>query len=269
MAMSSATMGVLSVAAMLLAVPVLGAGVWLSTRPEDACAGLLQWPAIALGAAILAAATAGLVGSFRGLPRVIFLYLIVMLVLVLLLAALVVFVFSVTGASAGHPAPSRAYLEYHLEDYSGWLRRHLSPPHKWNRISACLRSTRTCSKLNQTYPSAQDFFSSSMNPLQSGCCKPPTECGFTFVSATNWISPISSAADEDCGRWSNDQTELCYSCSSCKAGLLEGLKKGWRRAGIVLLVVLVLLVFVHSASCYAFRRAKTEELFRLYKQGYT
>ncbi|CAA6669668.1 unnamed protein product [Spirodela intermedia] len=205
-------------------------------------------------AAILAAATAGLVGSFRGLPRVIFLYLIVMLVLVLLLAALVVFVFSVTGASAGHPAPSRAYLEYHLEDYSG---------------CACLRSTRTCSKLNQTYPSAQDFFSSSMNPLQSGCCKPPTECGFTFVSATNWISPISSAADEDCGRWSNDQTELCYSCSSCKAGLLEGLKKGWRRAGIVLLVVLVLLVFVHSASCYAFRRAKTEELFRLYKQGYT
>lgn len=106
-------------------------------------------------------------------------------------------------------------------------------------------------------------------PGQSGCCKPPTQCGYTFVNPTYWISPISITSDMDCVLWSNNQTQLCYSCSSCKAGLLANLRKEWRRADLILVVTLLALVCVYVMGCYALRTAKTDELFRRYKQGYT
>ena len=104
---------------------------------------------------------------------------------------------------------------------------------------------------------------------QSGCCKPPTACGYTFINPTFWISPIDTAADMDCLAWNNDQTQLCYSCEACKAGLLASLSKQWRKANIILIIVLILLICVYLFGCCAFRNAKTEEIFRKYKQGYT
>lgn len=104
--------------------------------------------------------------------------------------------------------------------------------------------------------------------LQSGCCKPPTACGYTFVNPTYWISPISSTSDVDCTLWSNDQMVLCYSCTSCKAGLLANLRREWRTADVVLVVTLVALIFVYVMGFCAFRNAKTDQLFRRYKQGH-
>ena len=112
------------------------------------------------------------------------------------------------------------------------------------------------------------FFFFAFSSLQSGCCKPPTLCGYNFVNPTYWISPINNAADMDCLNWSNEQTQLCYGCDSCKAGLLANLKKEWRRADIILLITLVALICVYLTGCCAFRNAKTEDLFRKYKQGY-
>uniref|UniRef100_A0A1D1XPF4 Tetraspanin-31 n=1 Tax=Anthurium amnicola TaxID=1678845 RepID=A0A1D1XPF4_9ARAE len=283
MAMTGNTLGAINFVAMLLSIPVLAAGIWLSTLPAEACVNLLQWPLIALGILLLLVSLAGFVGAFWRLPWLLYLYLAAMLALILLLAALVVFVYAVTNAGSGQHAPSRAYLEYRLEDYPGWLRRRVQSSRKWDRIRGCLASTSTCLQMNQTYRMAQDFFYAPITPLQSGCCKPPTQCGYTFVSATYWISPISPGADMDCIQWSNDQKQLCYSCSSCKAGLLANLKKDWRRADLILLVTLFVLIFVYLIllvtlfvlifvylmGCYAFRVAKTEQLFRKYKLGYT
>ncbi|KAF2309057.1 hypothetical protein GH714_000294 [Hevea brasiliensis] len=170
---------------------------------------------------------------------------------------------------SGHLEPSRAYLEYHVDDFSGWLRRRVQSSYKWDRIRSCLSATDMCSELNQSYRMAQDFFNARITPLQSGCCKPPTQCGYTFVNPTYWISPINNAADMDCLNWNNDQNQLCYNCDSCKAGLLANLKKEWRRADIILLITLVALIWVYLIGCCAFRNAKTEDLFRRYKQGYT
>jgi hypothetical protein len=83
------------------------------------------------------------------------------------------------------------------------------------------------------------------------------------------ISPISVTSETDCMLWSNDQKQLCYSCSSCKAGLLANVKKEWRRADLILVLTLVALICVYVMGCYAFRVAKTDEIFRRYKQGYT
>ncbi|KAH1161173.1 hypothetical protein GYH30_000176 [Glycine max] len=103
----------------------------------------------------------------------------------------------------------------------------------------------------------------------SGCCKPPTQCAYTFVNPTYWISPINTAADMDCLQWSNDQTQLCYNCDSCKAGLLANLRKEWRRANVILIITVIVLIIVYLVGCCAFRNVKTEDLFRKYKQGYT
>ncbi|KAK4751699.1 hypothetical protein SAY87_020497 [Trapa incisa] len=269
MALSNNVIGAINFIAFLLSVPVIGAGVWLATEPDNSCVKILQWPVIILGILILLVALAGLVGGFCRIQWLLVFYLVAMLVLIVLLSCLVVFVYMVTVRGHGHPVPSRAYLEYHLDNFSGWLKRRVRSSYKWDSIRTCLSSTGMCPELNQSYRMAQDFFNARISPLQSGCCKPPTECGYTFINPTYWISPIDIAADMDCLQWSNDQSQLCYNCESCKAGLLASLKKEWRRADIVLLIALIGLIWVYLIGCCAFRNARTEDLFRRYKQGYT
>ncbi|KAJ0691172.1 hypothetical protein HanOQP8_Chr11g0426121 [Helianthus annuus] len=90
---------------------------------------------------------------------------------------------------------------------------------------------------------------------RSGCCKPPTECGFTYANETTW-NPINSALtvnNYDCNRWSNDQEQLCYNCNSCKAGVLASLRKSWRKVSVINIVVLILLVIAYVVACAAFR----------------
>ncbi|KAL6589655.1 hypothetical protein ACP70R_050278 [Stipagrostis hirtigluma subsp. patula] len=270
MALNYMAVAAINFLAALLSIPVIAAGIWLSTQTDNACVQLLQWPVIALGVAILAVGLAGFVAAFWRLPWLLLAYLVAMLLLLVALVCLAVFVFAVTTGASGRPAPGRAFLEYDLGDYSGWLRDRLDAPGRWNRIKTCLADTPTCSDLNQTYATAQEFFAAAwLRPLQSGCCKPPTRCGYTFVTPTYWISPINAAADPDCATWSNEQAKYCYSCDSCKAGLLQNLRREWRRADLILAVTAAVLLAVYAMGCYAFRTAKTDELFRRYRQGYT
>ncbi|KAF8753215.1 hypothetical protein HU200_011663 [Digitaria exilis] len=270
MALNYTAVAAINLVAALLSIPVIAAGVWLSTQADNACVQILQWPVIALGVAVLAVGVAGVVGAFWRLTWLLLAYLVAMLALVAALACLAVFVFAVTAGSSGRHVPSRAFLEYDLDDYSGWLRARLEDPGRWDRIKTCLAATPTCSDLNQTYATAQSFFEAAwLSPLQSGCCKPPTSCGYTFVTPNYWISPTSEGADPDCATWSNEEDRFCYSCNSCKAGLLQNLRREWRRADIILAVATVVLLAVYVMGCYAFRTAKTDQLFRRYRQGYT
>ncbi|XP_068635073.1 protein TORNADO 2 [Aristolochia californica] len=269
MPLSNNVIGAINFIAMLLSIPVIGAGIWLASQTDNSCVKILQWPVIILGILILVVALAGFVGGFWRIPWLLVMYLVAMLVLIVLLAVLVVFIYMVTNKGGGHLAPSRSYLEYRLDDYSGWLRRRVQGPFKWDRIKNCLATTTICAGLNQSFRFPQDFFNAHISPLQSGCCKPPTLCGFTFVNPTYWISPINNAADPDCLQWNNEQTQLCYACDSCKAGLLENLKREWRKADLILMLALVALICVYLVGCCAFRNAKTEEIFRRYKEGYT
>ncbi|KAF8027200.1 hypothetical protein BT93_E0190 [Corymbia citriodora subsp. variegata] len=269
MALSNNVIGAINFVAVLLSIPVIGVGIWLSTEADNSCVKILQLPVIVIGVLILVVALAGFIGGIWRIQWLLIVYLVAMLVMLVLLGCLVVFVYMVTVRGHGHPEPSRAYLEYDFNDYSGWLRRRVKSSFKWDKLRTCLSSTSMCAELNQNYRMAQDFFDARITPLQSGCCKPPTECGYTFINPTYWISPINNAADMDCLNWSNDQNQLCYNCNSCKAGLLANLKKEWRRADIVLIITLVALISVYLIGCCAFRNAKTEDLFRRYKQGYT
>lgn len=269
MALSSSVIAGINFIAILLAIPIIGVGIWLSTLPDSSCVSVLQWPLIILGVLILIVAIAGFIGAFWRVGGVVIFYMVSMLVLLILLVSLSAFVYMITLRGGGHMEPSRSYLEYHLDDFSGWLRRRVEADYKWIGIKNCLVSSSLCVQMNESYTMAQTFFNAHLNPIESGCCKPPTQCGYTFLNPTNWISPINTAADSDCLAWSNDQVQLCYGCNSCKAGLLASLRKEWRRANVVLIITLIALVAVYLLGCCAFRNAQTEDLFKKYKQGYT
>ncbi|KAL3367166.1 hypothetical protein AABB24_011736 [Solanum stoloniferum] len=93
--------------------------------------------------------------------------------------------------------------------------------------------------------------------IWSGCCKPPTECGYTYLNETVW-NPGSGivGSDPDCGRWSNYQQQLCYNCNSCKAGVLASLKKSWRKVSVINIVILIILVIMYMVAIAAFRHNK-------------
>ncbi|XP_058772594.1 protein TORNADO 2-like [Vicia villosa] len=269
MAMSNNIIGFINLLALILSIPIIAAGIWLTNEPADTCVKFLQWPVIILGVLLLIVSLAGFIGSFWRVPCLMIFYLVAMLVLIILLVCLVVFVYMVTVRGHGMIEPNRAYLEYRLDDFSGFLKRRVRSSFKWDVIRSCLSESNMCAELNQNFRMAQDFFNARLTPMQTGCCKPPTQCAYTFVNPTYWISPINNAADMDCLQWSNDQTQLCYSCDSCKAGLLANLRKEWKRANVILIISVVVLIVVYLIGCFAFRNAKTEDLFRKYKQGYT
>lgn len=83
-----------------------------------------------------------------------------------------------------------------------------------------------------------------------------------------WTNPVNPMADSDCSLWNNDQNQLCYNCNACKAGLLGNLRKEWRKANIILIVAVVVLIWVYVIACSAFKNAQTEDLFTRYKQGW-
>jgi len=145
---------------------------------------------------------------------------------------------------------------------------------KLNEIHILLR--RRDFERHETYYSPVSCFSfenkthciSTTDVLQSGCCKPPSACGYNYVNPILWINPVNPMVDPDCYLWTNEQSQLCYNCNACKAGLLGNLREEWRKANIILMVAVVVLIWVYLIACSAFKNAQTEDLFRRYKRGW-
>ncbi|KAM7256104.1 hypothetical protein ACFE04_011845 [Oxalis oulophora] len=191
-----------------------------------------------------------------------------MAILIALLLILLVFAFVVSKPDGSYYVPGRGFKEYRLQGFSNWMKDHVITSENWVKIRNCIAETNVCSKLNQQYITADQFFAAHISPLQSGCCKPPTACGYGYVNPTMWLNPANPSADPDCYLWNNDQSQLCYNCNSCRAGLLGNLREEWRKANIILIVALVVLIWVYVIACSAFRNAQTEDLFRKYKEGW-
>ncbi|CAN6182354.1 unnamed protein product [Urochloa humidicola] len=110
---------------------------------------------------------------------------------------------------------------------------------------------------------------SDLSPIESGCCKPPTSCGYTYVNGTDWTKTPTSSTDPDCQTWDSAGSPLCYNCQSCKAGVVATVKRDWKRAAIVNVVFLVLLIIVYSVGCCAFRNNRRDNAYHGgWKGGY-
>ncbi|KAL3824684.1 hypothetical protein ACJIZ3_020713 [Penstemon smallii] len=256
--LSNNLVGILNIITLLLSIPIIGGGMWLSHQANTECERFLDRPVIALGVFILLVSIAGLIGSCCRVSWLLWVYLLVMFLLIVLLICFTIFAFVVTNKGAGEVLSERGYKEYRFGDYSHWLQKRVNG--NWNRIRSCLVDSRICQRLlDDNNTPVEDFYRKHLSALQSGCCKPSNDCQFQYVNPTNWTqTPTSTMRNPDCSAWSNDQNVLCYNCEACKAGLLDNIKSDWKKVAIINTVFLVFLIIVYSVGCCAFRNNRED-----------
>ncbi|KAJ4957928.1 hypothetical protein NE237_025039 [Protea cynaroides] len=259
--LSNNLVGILNFITFLLSVPILGAGIWLSTKGNTVCEKFLEKPVIALGVFLMVVSIAGIIGACCRVSWLLWVYLLVMFVLIVLLFCVTIFTFVVTNKGAGEVVSDKGYKEYRLGDYSHWLQKRVNNTKNWNKIKSCLMDSKVCQSLadESVNENVQQFYSKNLSPIQSGCCKPPTSCGFTYVTPIEWTKTATNSTDSDCTTWSN--TDLCYNCESCKGGVLQNIKTDWKKVAIVNIIFLVFLVIVYSIGCCAFRNNRLDNAY--------
>ncbi|XP_078443824.1 tetraspanin-8-like [Wolffia australiana] len=258
--LSNSVIGILNVVALLVSIPVLGGGIWLAARGGGECERLLERPAMAVGIFLILLSLAGLVGSCCRVAWLLWVYLLVMFLLIVLVFCFTVFAFVVTNKGAGEVVSGHGYREYRLGDYSHWLQKRVNNAENWVKIRSCLHASNVCHAIHGGNQTIDQFIRRNLSPIQSGCCKPPTECGFVYESPTRWRrsenTTAAAASNADCATWSNDERELCFGCGSCKAGVLANLRSDWKKLAVVNIFFLVVLLLVYSIGCCAFRNAR-------------
>ncbi|GFP99018.1 tetraspanin-2 [Phtheirospermum japonicum] len=268
MALSNNITAILNFVALMCSIPIIASGIWLASKPDNECIHWLRWPLVVLGVAFFLVSLAGFVGAYRKKQGLLGVYLVCMFILIVLLLVVLVLAFVVTRPNGAYAVPGMGFREYRLAGFSSWLRDRITGSDSWGKIRACLAESHICPKLMERYVSAADFVAARLSPIESGCCKPPMICGFQYSTPTTWVGPPNIAANTDCAIWNNDPSQLCFNCDSCKAGLLGNLRQEWRRANIILIITVVVLIWVYLIACSAYRNAQTEDLFRRYKQGW-
>ncbi|KZV33971.1 tetraspanin-8-like [Dorcoceras hygrometricum] len=233
---SNNLVGILNFVTLLLSIPIIGGGIWLSKQANTECERFLDKPGFL--------ATMG-VSVRHVLADSFFLF------------CFTIFAFVVTNKGAGEKISGRGYKEYRLGDYSNWLQKRVTE--HWTKIRSCLEDSKICQKLLEDGSTpVEDFYKQHLSALQSGCCKPSNDCNFQYISPTNWNStPASSYANPDCFLWKNDPS-LCFNCQACKAGLLDNIKSDWKRVAVLNIIFLVFLIIVYSVGCCAFRNNRED-----------
>ncbi|KAL5656164.1 hypothetical protein ACJX0J_035483, partial [Zea mays] len=283
--LSNTMIGYLNLVTLVASIPIIGAGLWLAHGSAAVtCESALQTPLLAIGFIVLLISLAGFIGACYHVTWALWLYLLAMLLLVLALLGITVFGLAVTaGGGGGRQVPGRPYREFRITDYSAWLQRHVEVDRYWRAALACVVGSRACPRIAAWTP--LDYLQHNLTPIQvrnyeyarvffffllflacllliklqckkraqSGCCKPPTSCTYNEQGI-----PIAAPAqdEEDCYRWNNAPSVLCYQCDSCKAGVLEQVRRDWHTITILNVIVLVLLIAIYSCGCCAFRNAR-------------
>ncbi|KAG0453521.1 hypothetical protein HPP92_024825 [Vanilla planifolia] len=244
--LSNAVIGYLNLLTLLASIPIIGAALWVA-RSSTSCASVLQTPLLALGFVILVVSLTGFIGACFYVACALWLYLVATILLIAALLFLTAFGFAVTGGGGGVHVAGRIYREYHLSDYSSWLRNRISEDRYWRAARACVLSSRECAHIAQWTP--VDYLQRDLTPIQSGCCKPPTSCVYVAGMAIE-------SQEEDCYNWRNEADVLCYGCDSCKAGVLEQVCRDWHKLSVINVVAVVFLIALYALGCCAFRNAR-------------
>ncbi|KAK4799141.1 hypothetical protein SAY86_024506 [Trapa natans] len=248
---SNTVIGFLNLFTLLASIPIIGGGLWMA-RSSTTCQSFLQTPLLVVGFVVLVVSLTGFIGACFNISWALWFYLVVMLGLIAALMIITVFGFAVTGRGGGIPVPGKNYREYRLGEYSGWLRGKVENPQYWATISRCVVGSRACAKILTWTPI--DYLVKGMSPIQSGCCKPPTSCNYEIANVV--------AQEPDCYRWNNEVAVLCYGCDSCKAGVLEDMRRMWHKLSVLNIVMVVLLICVYSIGCCAFQNSKMPDYRR-------
>ncbi|KMT09248.1 hypothetical protein BVRB_6g133480 [Beta vulgaris subsp. vulgaris] len=208
----------------MVVVPVISSGVWLSHQPSTRCERHLNTPFIVLGVFLLLLSLAHLVlYNHQAADNCInFSFFVLFLVLL----GYTIFALVVTTTTTTSTQGS----------YSKWLHNRVLDNHHWRHIRDCfIFKTKVCSPLLDNHQQLKH-----LSFLQIGCCTPLKECNFTYTSRDVWTHPRNDTIRklDECDEWSNDPYVLCFNCQSCKDGFLHDIQKTWKKAAIINIIVI-------------------------------
>lgn len=129
----------LNVATMAVALTAMGFSLWFHIRDGSQCQRILKTPLLAVGAALLVVAVAGLVGELTGASAVMWAYLVMLLALIMGLTVFTIFTVMVTNRGVG-----RAVSGQGLGNYSKWLQRYVINASNWGKIKSCMIDAGIC-----------------------------------------------------------------------------------------------------------------------------
>lgn len=223
---------------------------------HDACRRTLTLPVIGLGGFIFVISVIGFLGALKRSAILLWIYLILLCMILIGILAFTVMAFIVTNNGSGHSVPGLRYKEYQLKDYHAWFLKQLNNTENWKHLRGCLVKSDDCNSLSKNYKNLGQFKKAKLTPIEAGCCRPPSECGYPVINASNYdlsYRPVSS--NRDCKLYKNSRDVKCYNCDSCKAGVAQYLKTEWRVVAIFNLILFVVLSMVYFVGCCARRNA--------------
>ncbi|KAG7597493.1 EF-hand domain [Arabidopsis suecica] len=261
---SNFVVGLANTLVMLVGASAIGYSIYMFVHQGVTdCESAIRIPLLTTGLILFLVSLLGVIGSCFKENVAMVSYLIILFSGIVALMVFSIFLFFVTNKGAGRVVSGRGYKEYRTVDFSTWLNGFVGGK-RWVGIRSCLAEANVCDDLSDGRVSqiADAFYHKNLSPIQSGCCKPPSDCNFEFRNATFWIPPTKNetavAADNgDCGTWSNVQTELCFNCNACKAGVLANIREKWRNLLVFNICLLILLITVYSCGCCARRNNRT------------
>ncbi|KAK6135618.1 hypothetical protein DH2020_030629 [Rehmannia glutinosa] len=232
---SNSLVGILNIITLLISIPIIGSGIWLSKQGNTECERFLDKPVIALGVFVLLVSIAGLIGSCCRVSWLLWVYLLVMFLLIVLLFCFTIFAFVVTNRGAGEALSDRGYKEYRLGDYSNWLQNRVND--HWDRIRGCLIDGRICQRLLEAGSTpVEDFYREHLSSLQiwddmglNGCVWINMEYAAREPNELDSYS-TSSLTNPDCSTWSNDRMCCATTADHARRGCWITLRvtgRGW------------------------------------------
>ncbi|GMI69695.1 tetraspanin8 [Hibiscus trionum] len=261
---SNNVLGVINILMFLFSIPIIVVGVLITKSGITACGLSSDKSLVGIGVSIMIFSLVGFFASCcrgRWVRWVLCSYLVVVIILILTGFGFTVFTFAVSNKGSGQTIPGKEYKEYKLEKYSSFIQLLINEPRSWKSIRTCIVDSKICNAYETRYrhDTVQMLYQERLNSLQSGCCKPPDECGFTYRGPTNWTEEngVYYNHNPDCKAWENIPQVLCFNCQSCKAGAADNIKRSLKKEATVNVVFLLLLIIVYCIGVCACRnRAK-------------
>lgn len=272
----------------LLAVGVMGFGVWMSTH-HDGCRKSLTLPVLGLGGLIFVVSIIGFLGALKKNSILLWIvsllnykfaafrfsllllilsfylayfltfswqYLIILCFILVAILVFTVLAFIVTNNGSGHSVAGLRYKEYQLQDYSSWFLKQLNNTNNWKRLKSCLVKSEDCNNLSKKYKTLKQYKMAKLTPIEAGCCRPPSECGYPAINASYYdLSFHPTSSNNDCKLYKTSRAIKCYNCKSCKAGVAQYMKTEWRVVAIFNVALFIVLSMIYFVGCCARRNA--------------